>query len=95
MAGTSSSWKEQCGAARGIRVQYRILSSLDDLIGEKLMTYAETAAARSSLRFVAEIRAICGGEEIRHLDHLERMAPIEDTASDDDFFSDSPSSLPH
>jgi hypothetical protein len=82
--------------ARGIRVQYRILSSLDDLIGEKLMTYAETTAARSSLRFVAGIRAICGGEEIRHdLDHLERMAPIEDTANDDDFFSDSPSSLPH
>jgi hypothetical protein len=60
-------------AARSIRVQYGILSSLDDLIGEKLVTYAKTAAARSSLRLVAEIRHISGGEQIRHgLDHLGR-----------------------
>jgi hypothetical protein len=29
-------WKQQCVAARGIRVQHGILSALDYLIGEKL-----------------------------------------------------------
>jgi hypothetical protein len=77
-------WKQQCVAARGIRVQHGILSALDYLIGEKLLTYADTAVtkpefARELPRFVAEVRDIFSGEEIRHyLDHLERMAVIED-----------------
>ena len=45
-------------------------------------------------RFVAEVRNIFSGEEIRHyLDHLERMAAIEEQAAnenhDDDFLEDS------
>jgi hypothetical protein len=97
-------WKEQCVAARKIRVDYGIISSLDYLIGEKLMSYADTALrrpefARELPRFVAEIRGIFSGEEIRHyLDHLERMAAIEDEhapneSDDGDFFGDSSEQL--
>ena len=39
-------WKQQCDAARSIRVQHGILSALDYLIGEKLMIYADTAVTR-------------------------------------------------
>jgi hypothetical protein len=93
-------WKQQCDAARSIRVRHGILSALDYLIGEKLMTYADTAVTRPEFarelpRFVAEVRDIFSGEEIRHyLDHLERMAAIEDEQAadenhDDDFLEDS------
>jgi hypothetical protein len=81
-------------AARSIRVQHGIISALDYLIGEKLLTYAETAVtkpefARELPRFVAEVRDIFSGEEIRHyLDHLERMAVIEDEQATDDDNSD-------
>jgi hypothetical protein len=87
-------WKQQCVAARGIRVQHGILSALDYLIGEKLLTYADTAVtkpefARELPRFVSEVRDIFRGEEIRHyLDHLERMAVIEDEQATDDDNSD-------
>ena len=87
-------WKEQCMAARSVRIQHGILSSLDYLIGEKLLSFADTAVTRPEFarelpRFVAEIRDIFSGEEIRHyLDHLDRMAAIEDehTPNDDDNF---------
>ena len=87
-------WKQQCVAARSIRVQHGIISALDYLIGEKLLTYADTAVtkpefARELPRFVAEVREIFSGEEIRHyLDHLERMAVIEDEQVTDDDNSD-------
>jgi hypothetical protein len=85
-------WKEQCAAARSVREQHGILSALDYLIGEKLLTYAEAAVTRPEFarelpRFVAEVRDIFDGEEIKHyLDHLERMAVIEDgqAANEDD-----------
>jgi hypothetical protein len=96
-------WKKQCVAARSIRVQHGILSALDYLIGEKLMTYAETAATRPEFarelpRFVAEVRNIFNGEEIRHyLDHLERMAAIQDEQppdqDDDELIHDFPDQL--
>ena len=62
-------WKEQCQAAHGVREQHGVVSALDYLIGEKLMTYAETAVTRPEFarelpRFVAEIRSIFGAEEI-------------------------------
>jgi hypothetical protein len=83
-------WKQQCDAARSIRVQHGILSALDYLIGEKLMTYADAAVTRPEFarelpRFVAEVRVIFSGEEIRHyLDHLARMAAIEDEQAADE-----------
>jgi hypothetical protein len=56
-------WKEQCIAARNVRVRHGILSALDYLIGEKLLTYAEMAVTRPEFarelpRFVAEVRDI-------------------------------------
>jgi hypothetical protein len=87
-------WKQRCVAARTIRVQHGIISALDYLIGEKLLTYADTGVtkpefARELPRFVAEVRDIFSGEEIRHyLDHLERMAVLEDEQATDDDNSD-------
>jgi hypothetical protein len=97
-------WKRQCVAARSIRLQHGILSALDYLIGEKLLTYADTAVTRPEFarelpRFVAEVRDIFSREEIGHyLDHLERMAAIEDEqvskeSDDGDFLSDSTDQL--
>jgi hypothetical protein len=95
-------WKQQCVAARSVRVRHGALSALDYLIGEKLLTFADEAVTRPEFarelpRFVAEIRDIFSGEEIRHyLDHLERMAAIEDEQAaneNDDFLSDSPEQL--
>ena len=93
-------WKEQCAAARSVRAKHGMLSALDYLVGEKLLTYAETAVTRADFarelpRFVAEVRDIFSGEEIRHyLDHLERMAAIEDEQAenedDGELFGDSP-----
>jgi hypothetical protein len=95
-------WKEQRVAARSVRVQHGIVSALDYLIGEKLLTYAEMAVTRPEFarelpRFVAEVRDIFNGEEIRHyLDHLERMAAMEDEQAideDDELFGDFPDRL--
>ena len=70
-------WKEQCEASRGVREQHGVVSALDYLIGEKLMTYAETAVrrpefARELPRFVAEIRSIFSVEEIGTLPRASR-----------------------
>jgi hypothetical protein len=96
-------WKEQCVAARSVRAQHGILSALDYLIGEKLLTYAEMAVTRPEFarelpRFVADVRDIFNGEEIRHyIDHLERMAAMEDEQApdedDDELFGDFPDQL--
>jgi len=53
-----------------VREQHGVVSALDYLIGEKLMTYAETAIGRPEFarelpRFVAEIWSIFSAEEIR------------------------------
>ncbi len=68
-------WKQQCVAARSIRVQHGILSALDYLIGEKLLIYADMAVTRPEFarelpRFVAEVRAIFSDRELKpYLDH--------------------------
>jgi len=97
-------WKQQCVAARSVRVQHGTLSVLDYLIGEKLLTFADTAVTRPEFaweppRFIAEVRDIFSLEEVRlYLEHLERMAAIKDEQAanendDDDFLSDSPDQL--
>ena len=96
-------WKQQCLAARDIRVQHGVLSALDYLLGEKLLTYADMAVTRPEFarelpRFVAEVRAIFSDDELRlYLDHLERMTVIEDehilSEDDDDFLKISPEQL--
>jgi len=84
-----------------VREQHGVVSALDYLIGEKLMTYAETAVGRPEFarelpRFVAEIRSIFSAEEIRlYLEHLERMDAQEEKAlsaepADDDFMIETP-----
>jgi hypothetical protein len=94
-------WKEQCEAAHGVREQHGVVSALDYLIGEKLMTYAETAVrrpefARELPRFVAEIRSIFSVEEIGlYLEHLERTDAQEEEAlsaegADDDVTMETP-----
>jgi hypothetical protein len=92
-------WKEQRVGARSVRAQHGILSALDYLIGEELLIYAEAAVrrpefARELPRFVAEVREVFSGEEIGHyLNHLERMAAIEDeqvgNQDDEELFDDS------
>ena len=42
-------WKEQCEAALGVRDRHGVVSALDYLIGEKLLTFAETAVNGQSL----------------------------------------------
>ena len=61
-------WKDQYEAARGVRGHHGVVSALEYLIGEKLMTYAETAVGRPEFarelpRFVAEIGSIFSAEE--------------------------------
>jgi hypothetical protein len=69
-----------------VREQYDVVSALGYLIGEKLMSDAETAVARPQFarelpRFVAEIRSIFSAEEIRlYLENMERMDAQEEEA---------------
>ena len=82
-------WKQQCEAALGVREKHGIGSALDYLIGEKLMTYADTAATRPEFarelpRFVAEIRSIFSQDEIRpYLAHLVGVEADQDDVSAD------------
>jgi len=106
MGRSQDDWIEQCAAARGIRNRHGIVSALDYLIGEKLMTYAEAAATRPEFarelpQFVAEVRSIFSKEEIAaYLEFFERvLTDGEEAASavvagvdDEDDFVDTPES---
>jgi hypothetical protein len=79
-------WIEQCAATEGIRERFGLEEALDYLIGEKLFNFLMAAErdpdfAAELPDFVAEIRRLFGGEEIRdYLDHLEQtkyLAPPE------------------
>lgn len=93
-------WKEQCVAAGRIRDSHGMVAALDYLIGEKLLTFAKAAVTRPEFarelpRFVAEVRTLFDPEEIKlYLDHLERMAAIENEQiapdDDDEFLPDTP-----
>jgi hypothetical protein len=96
-------WKEQCEAALGVRDRHGVVSALDYLIGEKLLTFAETAVTRPEFarelpRFVAGVRDIFSPEEIRlYLAHFERLAdfddelvPAEGDEGDEEFLLDTP-----
>ena len=69
-------WREQCEAAETIRRQYGIASAFDYVVGDKLLTFAETAEehpefARALPHFVSEIRRMFTPEEIE--EHLVRV----------------------
>ncbi len=71
-------WIGQCAAAERIRDEHGVKDAFNYIVGEKLMTYAQTAAARPEFarelpRFVAEVRRLFSAEEIReHLARIER-----------------------
>jgi 5'-deoxynucleotidase YfbR-like HD superfamily hydrolase len=96
-------WKDQCDAARDVRERHGLVSALDYLVGEKLMTFAETASTRSEFArelpsFVAEIRRMFDADEIRlYLEHLERKQAADEESlaaepvdDDDDILRSSP-----
>jgi hypothetical protein len=71
-------WLEQCEAARTIEARYGLTAALDYIVGEKLMTFAETAMKRADFarelpRFVSEVRRRFPADEIRtHLEQIDR-----------------------
>jgi hypothetical protein len=71
-------WLEQFEAARTIEARYGLTAALDYIVGEKLMTFAETAIthgdfARELPRFISEVRRMFPLSEIRnHLEQIER-----------------------
>ena len=90
-------WKEQCEAARDVRERHGLVSALDYLVGEKLMTFAETASTRSEFarelpRFVAEIRRMFDADEIKLYLELadEEALAAEPVDDDDDLLHSSP-----
>ncbi len=91
-------WMEQCEAAVGIRERHGAGSAFDYLVGEKLLNFAEAAAADPRLaaelpRFVAEARCLFTTEEIGSLlARLERqLADEADLVGDpEDEFAERP-----
>jgi len=71
-------WIDQCAAARDIKRRFGSRDAFDYLVGEKLMTYADTAVSRPEFarelpRFVAEVRRVFNAEEIGlHMPRIER-----------------------
>jgi hypothetical protein len=71
-------WVEQCEAAQTIKLRYGVKAAFDYAVGEKLMTFAETACERPAFarelpRFVSEVRRMFSADELRvHLAILER-----------------------
>ena len=83
-------WVEQCEAAQGIQEQHGLVAALDYLIGEKLLTFAETAGrrpefARELPQFVAAVRGLFSSEDIkRYIQNLERLADEQEQAAGED-----------
>ena len=71
-------WIGQCEATVRIKDEHGVNSAFDYLVGEKMMTYAQTAATRPEFarelpRFVAEVRRLFSAEDIRsQLARIER-----------------------
>jgi hypothetical protein len=81
-------WKDQCDAAEGIAAAHGKVQALDYLIGEKLDTYALTAATRPEFarelpRFVARVRRIFSRDDIAaYFEAIEEDASIPNTGPD-------------
>ncbi len=63
-------WRDQCDAARRIQTRYGTGAALDYLVWEKLLNFVEASATNTAFaqelpRFISEIRAIFGQDEIR------------------------------
>ena len=72
-------WREQCEAAKSIRLNYGIESAFDYVVGEKLLNFAEAAEehpefAQALPQFVSRVRDMFTPEEIEeHLARIERQ----------------------
>ena len=72
-------WREQCEAAKSIRLNWGIESAFDYVVGEKLLNFAEAAEehpefARALPQFVSEVRGMfTPGEIEEHLARIERQ----------------------
>lgn len=81
-------WKQQCEAARTIKMRYGDKAAFDYLIGEKLLHFMAAANDRSEFArhlpaFVSEVREIFPASEIdEHLDGLQ--ARLAENARDHD-----------
>lgn len=63
-------WRDQCDAARRIQTRYGTGAALDYLVWEKLLNFVEASATNTAFaqelpRFISEIRAIFGQDQIR------------------------------
>jgi hypothetical protein len=71
-------WIEQCEAAQTIKARFGLMAAFDNLVGEKLMSFASAASrhpdfARELPRFVSEVRRMFTPDEIgAHLAQVER-----------------------
>jgi len=83
-------WRDQCGAAEGIREQFGSHKALGYLIGEKLVNFAHAAMtdrdfAMELPKFATEVRAMFGTDELRdYLDSVNRIGALGHICSDDE-----------
>ena len=85
-------WMEQCEAAEAIRLRYGAESAFDYVVGEKLLNFAEAAAANAEFaqalpQFVSRVRDMFTPEEVAaHLPRTERLRRemAEAAAEDED-----------
>src|ERR1700730_8755775 len=91
-------WIEQCEAAQTIKTRFGVTAAFDYLVGEKLMNFVDAASrytdfARELTQFVAEVRRLFTGDEIRaNLAQIDRTNDVNDVDlfEDDDPFHDNP-----
>jgi hypothetical protein len=96
-------WKEQCVAAKDIKLRYGLKAAFDYVVAEKLLHFASAAAehpefARELPRFVSEVRRMFTSTEIRtHIARVEREQRAIDAEAlednDDEAFRDSPTTV--
>ena len=78
-------WMEQCEAAETIKLRYGVESAFDHAVGEKLLNFAEEAAAehpecaQALPQFVSRVRGMFTPQEMAaHLARTERRRPAPD-----------------
>ena len=84
-------WIEQCEAAEPMRLRYGVESAFDYVVGEKLLNFAEAAAAHAEFaqalpQFVSRVRGMFTLEEMEaHLARTERQRrEMEEAAAEDE-----------
>ena len=93
-------WKEQCEAARDIKLRFGLKAAFDYVVTEKLLNFVSAAAdhpefARVLPWFVSEVRRMFTPEQIRtHIARIEREQREKDANAmedgDDELFRESP-----